>query len=146
MSTVVNVCWRNNPLLLAKQLASVARLSGGRFTAGLGMGAWPADYQASGVPLAGRGARFETALAAMDRTWDASAGRPKILLGGDDFFADARADTATDPEQLRAVLRRLSNAGCDHVVPFPCSGDPQQVELLAGALGRDGADPDERPQ
>jgi alkanesulfonate monooxygenase SsuD/methylene tetrahydromethanopterin reductase-like flavin-dependent oxidoreductase (luciferase family) len=38
MSTVVNVCWRNNAVLLAKQLSSVVRLSGGRFTAGLGMG------------------------------------------------------------------------------------------------------------
>src|ERR671919_411782 len=36
-STVVNVCWRGNALLLAKQLASVDRLSGGRLTAGLGM-------------------------------------------------------------------------------------------------------------
>ena len=31
LSTVVNVCWRNNPVLLAKQLASVDRLSGGGF-------------------------------------------------------------------------------------------------------------------
>src|SRR2546421_5499292 len=33
-STVVNVCWRANPVLLAKQLSSVVRLSGGRLTAG----------------------------------------------------------------------------------------------------------------
>lgn len=39
MSTVINVCWRNNAALLAKQLTSVAQLSGGRLTAGLGMGA-----------------------------------------------------------------------------------------------------------
>jgi hypothetical protein len=54
ISTVVNVCWRNNPTLLAKQLASVTRLSGGRLTAGLGMGGWPADYESSRVSLAGR--------------------------------------------------------------------------------------------
>ena len=29
ISTVVNVNWRNNPVLLAKQLSSVVRLSGG---------------------------------------------------------------------------------------------------------------------
>ena len=37
-TTVANVCWRGNPVLLAKQLSSVAQLSGGRFAAGLGMG------------------------------------------------------------------------------------------------------------
>lgn len=40
ISTVVNVNWRANPRLLAKQLSSVVRVSGGRFTAGLGMGGW----------------------------------------------------------------------------------------------------------
>ena len=42
-------------MLLAKQLSSVTRLSGGRLTAGLGIGGWPADYAASGVPLGGTG-------------------------------------------------------------------------------------------
>src|SRR6059058_185616 len=45
-SSMINVCWRNNPVLLAKQLASLARLSGGRLSAGLRMGGWPADYEA----------------------------------------------------------------------------------------------------
>src|ERR687888_2314423 len=67
MTTVANVCWRNNPVLLAKQLSSVARLSGGRLTAGLGMGGWPADYEASGVPLAGRGPPLDPPLAALER-------------------------------------------------------------------------------
>jgi alkanesulfonate monooxygenase SsuD/methylene tetrahydromethanopterin reductase-like flavin-dependent oxidoreductase (luciferase family) len=208
MSTVVNVCWRNNVALLAKQLSSVARLSGGRLTAGLGMGGWPADYDASGVPLAGRGARFETALATMQHTWQATGDAPAILLGGTvpaafaraatdisdgwvaplfgldllqdggvavgrawaeagrdgrprivtgryfslgtdadhvadqyidhyygpDFFDVARGDTLTDPEQLRAELRRLVEAGCDDVLLFPCSGDLEQVSALAHAL------------
>jgi len=75
LSTVVNVCWRNNPALLAKQLSSVARLSGGRLTAGLGMGGWPADYDASGVPLAGRGVRFDAALAQLGQA-------ARIMVGG----------------------------------------------------------------
>jgi alkanesulfonate monooxygenase SsuD/methylene tetrahydromethanopterin reductase-like flavin-dependent oxidoreductase (luciferase family) len=92
MSTVVNVCWRNNPVLLAKQLSSVARLSGGRLTAGLGMGGWPADYEASGVALAGRGAQFDAALEAMRGIWGADA--PAILLGGTVPASYARAATA----------------------------------------------------
>jgi alkanesulfonate monooxygenase SsuD/methylene tetrahydromethanopterin reductase-like flavin-dependent oxidoreductase (luciferase family) len=35
ISTVVNVNWRANPRLLAKQISSVVRVSGGRFTARL---------------------------------------------------------------------------------------------------------------
>ena len=93
MTTVANVCWRNNPVLLAKQLSSVARLSGGRLTAGLGMGGWPADYEASGVPLAGGRARFDAALAAMERIWDTSGDRPRVLLGGTVPASLARAAT-----------------------------------------------------
>ena len=91
LSTVVNVCWRNNAVLLAKQLWSLVQLSGGRLTAGLGMGGWPADYEASGVPLAGRGALFDTSLAPMDRTWRDVGGRPRILLGGTVRASFARA-------------------------------------------------------
>jgi alkanesulfonate monooxygenase SsuD/methylene tetrahydromethanopterin reductase-like flavin-dependent oxidoreductase (luciferase family) len=93
MSTIVNVCWRNNAVLLAEQLSSVERLSGGRLTAGLGMGGWPADYGASGVSLAGRGALFETSLAAMRRRWEATGDRPRILLGGTVPASFARAAT-----------------------------------------------------
>jgi alkanesulfonate monooxygenase SsuD/methylene tetrahydromethanopterin reductase-like flavin-dependent oxidoreductase (luciferase family) len=38
ISTVVNVNWRANPRLLAKQISSVVQVSGGRFTAGAGHG------------------------------------------------------------------------------------------------------------
>jgi alkanesulfonate monooxygenase SsuD/methylene tetrahydromethanopterin reductase-like flavin-dependent oxidoreductase (luciferase family) len=50
ISTVVNVNWRAHPRLLAKQISSVVRVSGGRFTAGLGMGGWPA-FQPAPAPV-----------------------------------------------------------------------------------------------
>ena len=205
LSTVINVCWRNNAVLLAKQLASVQRLSGGRLTAGLGMGGWPADYEASDVPLAGRGALFDASLATMQRVWDATGDHPRILLGGTvkasyaraatpisggwvaplfdftlvrdggaavkgawslagregrpriatgryfslgpdadrvadeyivhyygpEFLDAARADTLTDAAHIAAELQRLSEAGCDDVLLFPCLGDLEQISLLA---------------
>jgi alkanesulfonate monooxygenase SsuD/methylene tetrahydromethanopterin reductase-like flavin-dependent oxidoreductase (luciferase family) len=93
ISTVVNVNWRANPQLLAKQISSVVRLSGGRFTAGLGMGGWPADYEASGVPLTRRGQRLDAALADMGRAWAAAGARPQVAFGGVAQGAIRRAAT-----------------------------------------------------
>jgi alkanesulfonate monooxygenase SsuD/methylene tetrahydromethanopterin reductase-like flavin-dependent oxidoreductase (luciferase family) len=53
---------------------------------------------------------------------------------GEDYFPYARADTLTAHEQLHAEIQRLSAAGCDDLVLFPCSGDLRQVSLLGEAL------------
>jgi alkanesulfonate monooxygenase SsuD/methylene tetrahydromethanopterin reductase-like flavin-dependent oxidoreductase (luciferase family) len=170
------------------------------------------------VPLAGRGALFEAALAAMERTWQDAGDRPRIVLAGTvpaafaraaadvsegwvaplfgldllrdggaavarawadagragrprlltgryfslgpdaDAVADeyiehyygslalARADTLTDAAQIHAELERLSAAGCDDVLLFPCSGGLEQVALLAAALARSGSRFGELPE
>ncbi len=94
LTTVLNVGWRANPVQLAKQIASVDLLSGGRLTAGLGLGGWPEDYTASDVPTSGRGARLRSTLATMRQVWAGEmagqggptrrlpAGRPGLLFGG----------------------------------------------------------------
>lgn len=94
ITTVLTVPYRQNAVVLGKQLASVDRLSGGRLTAGLALGGWPEDYIASQVPQTGTGAVFEEMLAAMRRVWagevDGASGpipalpknRPSVLLGG----------------------------------------------------------------
>jgi alkanesulfonate monooxygenase SsuD/methylene tetrahydromethanopterin reductase-like flavin-dependent oxidoreductase (luciferase family) len=123
-STVINVCWRGNAVLLAKQLASVDRLSGGRLTAGLGMGGWPADYEASGVSLSGRGKLFDASLDAMEQAWREAGAAPQILVGGTvraSFERAARAmsagwvsplfDLATLRDGAAAVGRAWDAAG-----------------------------------
>jgi alkanesulfonate monooxygenase SsuD/methylene tetrahydromethanopterin reductase-like flavin-dependent oxidoreductase (luciferase family) len=94
VTTVLTVGWRANPVLLAKQLASVELISGGRLTAGLGLGGWPEDFAASGVRLARTSALWESTLAAMERAWSGEMsgqggpmprlpeGRPALLFGG----------------------------------------------------------------
>lgn len=55
------------PALLAKQLAAVDVLSEGRLDAGIGLG-WSADeYAAAGVPMAGRGRRYDEWLDCLHR-------------------------------------------------------------------------------
>ncbi|MFI7589799.1 TIGR03619 family F420-dependent LLM class oxidoreductase [Spongisporangium articulatum] len=47
------------PVLVAKQAASVAVLSGNRLGLGVGLSPWPEDYAALGVPWERRGARMD---------------------------------------------------------------------------------------
>jgi alkanesulfonate monooxygenase SsuD/methylene tetrahydromethanopterin reductase-like flavin-dependent oxidoreductase (luciferase family) len=93
LTTILGVPYRQSALALAKQLASIDQLSGGRLTAGLALGGWPEDYQASGTSLADRGAAFEDMLTTMRRAWSGdisgaagpmpklAPGRPSVLLG-----------------------------------------------------------------
>src|SRR5262249_35820160 len=48
LTTVLNVPYRKNGVVLGKQLASLDRIAGGRLTAGLALGGWPEDHAASG--------------------------------------------------------------------------------------------------
>ena len=69
LTTVLNVGYRRNPTVLAKQIASVDQLSTRRLTVGLALGGWPEDYAASEAPLSGRGATFDATLVAMRKVW-----------------------------------------------------------------------------
>ncbi len=62
-----------NPVVLAKQLASVDRLSEGRLTVGVALGDMPALYEASGVPHAERAARLERFVTIARDVWTTGA-------------------------------------------------------------------------
>lgn len=47
------------PVLVAKQAASIAYLTGNRLGLGVGLSPWREDYQVMGVPWEGRGKRFD---------------------------------------------------------------------------------------
>jgi probable F420-dependent oxidoreductase len=57
------------PVVLAKQLATVDVLSGGRLIVGVGVGYVDAEFEAVGVPFEGRGVRTEEYVAAMRALW-----------------------------------------------------------------------------
>jgi alkanesulfonate monooxygenase SsuD/methylene tetrahydromethanopterin reductase-like flavin-dependent oxidoreductase (luciferase family) len=145
LSTVVNVCWRNNAVLLAKQLSSVVRLSGGRLTAGLGMGGWPADYDASGVPLAGRSALFDAALVTMQRVWHAAGDRPRILLGGTVRASLARAATDMSEGWVAPLfgLALLQDGGAALRQAWSEAGRQGRPRIVTGRYFSLGSDADE---
>jgi hypothetical protein len=55
-------------------------------------------------------------------------------LGDETAFAIARS-APTDEDSLRAYAKAFEDAGCDELCFFPTSTDPQQVGLLADAIG-----------
>jgi len=69
LGTGVNIFPQTNPLLFAKQTASLDALSGGRLTLGLGIGWLAEEYQAMGTPFERRGARFDDYLEAVKKVW-----------------------------------------------------------------------------
>jgi probable F420-dependent oxidoreductase len=59
-----------NPVILAKQLATVDVLSKGRLLVGVGVGYVPGEYEAIGVPFGTRGRRADDYIDAMRTLWD----------------------------------------------------------------------------
>ncbi len=106
----------HQPVLLAKQLASVDQISRGRLVVGVGVGYLALEFGAMGVSLDERASRTEEYLAALRALWttdapefhgehvdfagiDAhprpvSAGGPPILIGGNSAISRRRAITS----------------------------------------------------
>lgn len=74
LGTGVLLLPQHQPLILAKELASLDVLSGGRLIVGIGVGWAEAEFEALGVPFHERGARADEYLAAMRAIW--SEGTP----------------------------------------------------------------------
>jgi alkanesulfonate monooxygenase SsuD/methylene tetrahydromethanopterin reductase-like flavin-dependent oxidoreductase (luciferase family) len=213
---------RPNAVLLAKQLATIHHLSGGRLVVGAAPGGREDDYEVSGVDIHPRGRAFDRQLEELKRVWAGEekgfAGpvgpnvdqAPQLLIGGrvDASFrraaeygdgwimgggdpsqfaasvekleqawsAAGRSDTprkasltyfslgpdadknaqwylgdyygwlgedvtkgmaqnaARDAEAVSQRVTLFEEAGCDELIFFPCSSDPEQVDLLAEAV------------
>ena len=69
LATGVLLLPEHNPVVVAKQAASLDRLSGGRLTLGVGVGWSREEFAALSVPFAQRGARTAEYVAAMRTLW-----------------------------------------------------------------------------
>ena len=88
--------YRGNGALLAKQLASVDQLSGGRLVVGIAVGSREDDYAATGSDFTGRGKAQDALLAELRAVWAGESrgtagaigpapvqqGGPPLLIGG----------------------------------------------------------------
>lgn len=103
MTSILLAPLRVNPALLAKQAATVNHLSNRRLVLGMAVGGYRDDYEASGVPFAGRGRRFDEMLLEMTRVWAGESrgfagaigpspgvDRSQIIVGGQNVRAYQR--------------------------------------------------------
>jgi probable F420-dependent oxidoreductase len=69
LATGIIILPQRNPVVLAKELASVDRVSHGRLIFGLGAGYLKPEFQAIGAPFADRGARTDEYIEAIVALW-----------------------------------------------------------------------------
>ncbi len=70
LATGILILPEHNPVLCAKQVATLDHLSGGRVILGIGVGWLREEFDALGVPFAQRGRRTEEYIGAMRALWE----------------------------------------------------------------------------
>jgi probable F420-dependent oxidoreductase len=69
LATGILILPQHNPLICAKQVATLDHMSGGRVILGIGVGWLKEEFEALGVPFAERGARTEEYIEALRALW-----------------------------------------------------------------------------
>jgi probable F420-dependent oxidoreductase len=73
LGTGILILPQRNPVVLAKEVATLDALSGGRVELGIGVGWLEEEFDALGIPFARRGARNDDYVAAMRALWDSNS-------------------------------------------------------------------------
>jgi alkanesulfonate monooxygenase SsuD/methylene tetrahydromethanopterin reductase-like flavin-dependent oxidoreductase (luciferase family) len=131
---------RRTPVF-AREAAAIQRISNGRLTLGLAVGARTGDYDALGESHAGRGRRLDEQLADLRDHFDDVAQGPGLLVGGGSDisllraarFADGYVHGGGPPRSFRRAADRATTAWVD-------AGRPGRPKLWAQgyfALGDD---------
>ena len=145
-----------DPVLLAKESASVDRLSNGRLILGLGVGGRQDDYDALGLDFHSRGKRWDEGLDLMHRVWTgelvngiqnpvgptpAGGERVPIIIGGNGDAALRRTLTygigwtagGSPPDQVAPFAERVRAEWKQAGRP----GDPRIVALAYYSVGEE---------
>jgi probable F420-dependent oxidoreductase len=149
LGTAVLVLPQRNPVLVAKQAASIDVVSGGRFELGIGAGWLAEEFDALDAPFERRGARMDEWIALLRACW---TGAPPAFAG--EFYSLAE-DLLCLPAPVheipllvgghsRPALRRAREAGgwlaqqeADELDPAELAGfDGRIVLRIVGSLGR----------
>lgn len=135
LGTCILIVPQRNPLILAKELATLDQLSGGKVELGLGVGWLEEEFNALGVPWERRGARNDEYIEAMRTLWSG----PEVEFHGE--FVDFPKVTCS-PRPVQPTIPILVGGDSDVAIRraarladgyFPGEGD---VDRLAGLIQR----------
>jgi probable F420-dependent oxidoreductase len=158
LATGILIVPQRNPVVLAKELATLDQLSGGRLELGIGVGWLEEEFDAIGVPFAERGPRTDDSVAAMRALWTEDQAtyhgeftdftdcilRPKpaqgsipVHVGGHTDVAAKRAGRLGDGffpakgghEELDRLFTLVRDTARDH------GRDPSAIEMTTGGNG-----------
>jgi len=160
LMTTILIAPLRRPGVLAKQASTLDRISGGRLTLGLAIGARRDDFRAAPVSFKTRARRFEDQLRIMKRVWSgqsiaenlgpigpqpARAGGPEILIGGYSPSAIARVSrwadgyisgSGSDPSRAASTFKLVE----DSWKAAGRKGKPRLVCATYFALGPEAVD------
>jgi alkanesulfonate monooxygenase SsuD/methylene tetrahydromethanopterin reductase-like flavin-dependent oxidoreductase (luciferase family) len=144
---------RENPVALAKQVASIHAISGQRMTLGIGLGGRDDDYEIAGVETERRGKDLDAMLERIWEVWKGdemgpdTASHPRVLVGGAveaSFeraarFGDGWIAAGAPPDQFAEWRQGFESAWSE----AGRSEEPQNAALAYFSLG-DRAEEDAR--
>lgn len=149
LATGILVLPEHNPVLLAKRLATIDVLSGGRMRLGIGVGWMREELETVGIDFATRGARTDELIDALRALWT----EPAATYTGE-FFSFAGAISRPQPVQpggvpihvgghSAAAARRAGRAGTGFQ-PLGLDGEAlaARVALMRATAVDAGRDPD----
>jgi len=136
---------RVNAMALAKQVASVHKISDGRMTLGIGLGGREDDYAIAGVDTSTRGKKLDAMLERMQEVWEGEemgpdhGAPPRVLVGGSVEASFRRAArfgvgwiaAGASPEQFAEWLAGFESAWSEAGRSEP----PQNAALAYYSLG-----------
>jgi probable F420-dependent oxidoreductase len=149
LATGMLIVPQRNPLVLAKELATLDHLSGGRMVLGAGVGWLAEEFAALGVEFSDRGRRTDDAVGAMRALWrQETASYDGEFTRFTDCILRPRPVAGDIPVHIgghsKAAARRAGRIGDGF---FPVAGDHRGLAALfdlaretAAACGRDPAD------
>ena len=158
LGTGILILPQRNPIVLAKEIATLDRLSGGRVELGIGVGWLEEEFDALGISFADRGARTDDHIAALRALWtqdeathhgthssfERAISRPRpaqgsvpIVVGGHSKAAARRAGRLGDGffpgrgthEELAELISLMRATAAEH------GRDPDAIEITSGGDG-----------
>jgi probable F420-dependent oxidoreductase len=150
-TAVVNPTYYS-PVLLAKQLATLDVVSGGRLTVGAGLGWSEDEYAATGVPFRRRGRRLDECLRCLKLVWT-----EELVEFTGEFYGIPASRIDPKPVQLphppllvggysAAAMRRAVSLADGYIGGnIPLAEFAPVIERLRAAAREAGRDPDSMP-